>query len=79
MTGSGRTGRKRRFSQVWRGRVHMVGGRLEADKRSAIRQRKPLSAKAFLDLARCRSVSPPLCRLLKLVADAEESASCDGG
>jgi hypothetical protein len=24
-------------------------------------------------------MSPPLCRFLSLVADADESASCDGG
>ena len=50
-----------------------------ADRHSIIRQRKPLFIPEFLDQARCRSVSPPLCRFLVLDADAEESASCDGG
>ncbi len=50
-----------------------------ADKRSVIRQRKPLSAQAVPDRAGCRDVSLPLRRFLQLVADPEESAGCAGG
>jgi uncharacterized membrane protein YccC len=50
-----------------------------AHKRSVVRQRKRLFARALLHQARFPGVSPPLYSFLSLVADAEESASYDGG